>query len=222
MTVNTAANYKAVIFDNDGVLVESPNKETFHRAVEQTFHNLAHTQPNHKDVRAFLSRNVKALRKMTDRHQFNLDEFCREVASQILREQKREFKQGIRDLYDDVVSLRSLNLSLGVVSDNQYMLVEYALRYLGIEDWFDTIYGVQFTPEGLHRMKPSPYYLNKALRDLETREALYIGDSACDIEAATNAGIDSVLLCRSGDSIDCGVTPTYVVSSLRAVPEFLE
>lgn len=217
-----SANYEAVIFDNDGVIVESPNKQTFQRAVERTFQNFGLARPNRKDIRAFLSRNVNSIRDLTDRYHVDMRDFCREAASHTFREQKREFEEGLRSLYEDVASLRSLDQPLGVVSDNQHAVVEYVLSCLRLEDWFETIYGVQFTPEGLRRMKPSPYYLNKALSDLETREALYIGDSACDIEAAANAGIDSVLLCRSGDSIDCGVAPTYVVSSLCAVPALLE
>lgn len=217
-----SANYEAVIFDNDGVIVEPPNRQTFQRAVERTFQNFDLTQPNHKDLRAFLSRNVKAIESMSDRYRVDLNEFCREAASHVIQEQKREFEEELRSLYDDVVALRSLDQPLGIVSDNQHTVVEYTLRYLGLDNWFDTIYGVEFTPEGLRRMKPKPYYLNKALSDLETRDAIYIGDNACDIEAAANADIDSALLCRSGDSIDCGVAPTYVISSLCAVPGLLK
>lgn len=216
-----SANYEAVLFDNDGVIVESPSKQTFQQAVERTFQKFDLNRPCQDDLRAVLSRNVKALKEMSNRRQVDLKEFCQEAASNTLREQKREFEQGLRNLYDDVVSLRSLDQSLGIVSNNQQTLVEYALQHLGLDGWFDTIHGVEFTPEGLRRMKPKPYYLNKALSELGTQDAIYIGDRAVDVEAASNAGIDSVLLCRSGDSIDCGVAPTYVVSSLCAVPKLL-
>ena len=217
-----STSYDAVIFDSDGVIVESPSKQTFQRAVEQTFGNFNLSRPRRADLRAFVTQNVQAIKDLSDRYQVDLHELCQEAASQALREQKREFKEGLRSLYDDVVSLRSLDLSLGVVSDNQHSLVKYALEYSGLRDWFDTVYGLEFTPNGLRRAKPNPYYLNKALSDLDTTDALYVGDRARDVEAANNAGIDSVLLCRSGNSIKCEVAPTYVVSSLCAIPGLLE
>ncbi|WP_254543559.1 HAD family hydrolase [Halomarina pelagica] len=209
--------YDAVIFDNDGVLVELPSREVFRRATERTFREFDMRRPTRDDVRALVAGNVEGIRQLCQRHRVDAMDFCYEAAANAVREQKRELEVGLRSLYDDVHAVWSLDAPFGLVSNNQHEAVTYVLRFFGIEDRFEAVYGCPFTPEGLRRMKPDPYYLNEALSDLGTRDALYVGDSACDVEAAANAGIDSALLTR-GRPVECEVAPTYEIDGLDALP----
>lgn len=85
--------------------------------------------------------------------------------------------------------LERLDLPLGNVSNNQHATVEFLLAHYDL-DGFRTAYGRQPTLAGAAGRKPE--YLERALADLDTSEALYVGDSEKDIVAARRAGIDSV------------------------------
>jgi phosphoglycolate phosphatase len=211
-------SYETVVFDNDGVLVELPNRETLRRATEQTFGSFDLRRPDREDMRALVAGNAERVQRLCRRNRINTMDFWTRMATHVIREQKREFESGLRDLYDDVAELWTLDRPLGLVSDNQQEIVEYILRAFGLEERFDAVYGCPLTPTGVQRMKPDPYYLNAALSDLGTDNALYVGDSACDVEAAANAGIDSALLTRNGEHVECDTEPTYEVDSLRAIP----
>jgi phosphoglycolate phosphatase len=216
-----SVSYEAVIFDNDGVLVELPNREALQRAAEQTFGNFDLRRPTREDMRALVAGNTEQIQTLCRRNSVNAMDFCARMATHVIREQKREFEKGLRDLYADVTELWQIDHPFGLVSDNQPEVVEYILRAFGIEERFETVYGCPFTPSGIQRMKPDPHYLNAALSDLETDNALYVGDSACDVEAAANAGTDSALLARDGDHVECETDPTYEIDSLRALPEIV-
>ncbi|MFC5970365.1 HAD family hydrolase [Halomarina salina] len=204
--------YAAVVLDNDGVLTELPNRETMWRAAERTFQRFDLSAPSGEQVRALVAGNVEAIRSLCQEHRIDASTFCYEAAAAAVREQKRELRDGLRTLYDDTSTLWNLDAPLGLVSDNQHETIRFILRFFGIEERFDAVYGNPYTPEGLHRMKPDPHYLDEALDDLGTRDALYVGDSAVDVEAAANAGVDSALVVRDDDAPDC--EPTHRIESL--------
>jgi phosphoglycolate phosphatase len=204
--------YAAVVLDNDGVLTELPNRETLRRAAERTFRSFDLSAPSGEQVRALVGGNVEAIRSLCREHRIDAGAFCYEAAAHAVREQKRELREGLRTLYDDVATVWDLDASLGLVSDNQHETIRFILGFFGIADRFDAVFGNPYTPAGLRRMKPDPHYLDAALDELATRDALYVGDSAVDVEAAANAGVDSALVVRDGDAPAC--EPTHEVESL--------
>ncbi|WP_254537513.1 HAD family hydrolase [Halomarina litorea] len=208
--------YEAVLLDNDGVLTELPGREALRRAAERTFSAFDLRRPTREEVHALVAGNVERIRQLCREGRVDPGAFCLEAASQAVREQKREFREGVRTLYDDVSVLWSLDRSLGLVSNNQHEAVTFVVEHFGLEERFDAVYGCPFTPEGLRRMKPDPYYLDRAIADLGTRDAVYVGDSAVDVEAADRAGIDSVLIARGADAPEC--TPTHRIESLGELP----
>ncbi|MFB6200940.1 MAG: HAD-IA family hydrolase [Halorhabdus sp.] len=71
--------------------------------------------------------------------------------------------------------------------------------------------------------KPAPYYLEQALADLETTDALYVGDSETDVEAAHAAGIDAAFVRRSHRAdAKLAVTPDYEIDGLAALTSILD
>jgi phosphoglycolate phosphatase-like HAD superfamily hydrolase len=88
------------------------------------------------------------------------------------------------------------------------------LAHHGIDN-FETAYGRQPTLTGAARRKPEPYYIERALAELDAAEALYVGDSEKDIVAAERAGIDSVFLRRDHvTDVTLSVDPTAEVPDL--------
>ena len=65
-------------------------------------------------------------------------------------------------------------------------------------------------------------YLDRALSDLGTRDALYVGDSGVDVEAATRAGVDSAFVRRDHRAdYPLRAEPDYEVPDLAALADLL-
>jgi putative hydrolase of the HAD superfamily len=99
--------------------------------------------------------------------------------------------------------LRRRDLELGIVSNFDSRLFPL-LRGLGIADLFDTV-----TISSLaHAAKPSPKIFELALQQhaVEPGEAIHVGDSVRDdVEGATKAGLNAVLLARQGNQAPPGI-----------------
>jgi len=97
----------------------------------------------------------------------------------------------------------------------QHATIEYILDTFDLRWQFDTWYGREPTLESLERKKPEPYYLEQALADLGTENALFVGDSESDVLAAENVGIDSAFVRRSHSAdVNLPVEPTIEITSL--------
>lgn len=90
---------------------------------------------------------------------------------------------------------------LAVVSDSQQVCVDYTLEYFNLKQYFAVWYGRDSELKTLANRKPSPFYINKMLRELNIRrrDAILVDDSYIGILAAKNAGIDSVLISHCND-----------------------
>ncbi|MGC8486978.1 MAG: HAD family hydrolase [Clostridia bacterium] len=87
--------------------------------------------------------------------------------------------------------LRGQGIALGVVSSKRRLMVERGLRWLGLEDAFTVVVGVESTT----RHKPDPDPLELALGHfpgVSPAEAVMVGDSPYDMAAARAARIDGV------------------------------
>jgi putative hydrolase of the HAD superfamily len=108
--------------------------------------------------------------------------------------------------------LRRRDLELGIVSNFDSRLFN-VLRGLGIADLFDTV-----TISSLARAaKPSPKIFEVALEQhaVEPAEAMHVGDSVRDdVEGATKAGLNAVLLARQGKQAPPGIPTIRTLNEL--------
>lgn len=212
--------------DSDGVFVELSSRDVLTGVMKQTFSGFDYSLGREEKLE-ILTGNTTRIRTLCQRHRLDTVDVCTKTAKHIVQEQKREFEEGLRSLYDDVTAVLSIELPFGLVSDNLQAIVEYIVERFNLKSQFEAIYSCSFTPTGLSRMKPDPYYLNAALSSIGTQNALYVGDSACDVAAADNAGIDSVLISRGDEDSGKVRNETmeeaepwtdYEISSLRELP----
>ncbi|MFA9503447.1 HAD family hydrolase [Natrinema sp. H-ect1] len=215
--------YDTVLFDFDGVVVETPSSQRLADALERVYERLGRSGPAAETVRELMAGDFDAVATRCRDLGIEADAFCERAARELVRTQCESVEQGLRSAYDDVAAVRSLEVPLGIVSDNHPTVVSTLLDRFGFRSPFETVRGCPLTPAGLARRKPDPTNIEAALADLEAESALYVGDRAVDVRAADNAGIDSALLSRSGtDSTDVAVDPTYRLSSLAAVPSIVD
>jgi HAD superfamily hydrolase (TIGR01549 family) len=214
-------DYDAILFDNDGVLVEPPSDETLFAAAESAFAAVGVENPDHAhldDVVRGVTPDVLAA--VCETYDIDAHEFWHARDRQASQGQRAEFRDGDRSRYDDVTALGDLDHDFGIVSSNQHATIEFILDFCEFEHLFDTHYGREMGVESLDRKKPDPYYLELALADLGAETALFVGDSESDVEAARRAGLDSAFVRRDHcEGVELSVEPTYEVEDLWGVVE---
>lgn len=211
--------YRAIIFDVDGVLLGRPDghPEVYREPVAAAFRESG-VEPAAGDLDAFVgSATVEEMGRVCDRHGVDFETFWPRREERVSEFQRRMMERGERTPYDDCSVLPELAAThdLGIVSNNQHATIEHMVAHFEFESYFEACYGREPTVEGFRRTKPETHYLERALADLGTRSALYVGDSTCDVVAASEAGLDSAFLWRSHrDGYEVGAEPTYEIETL--------
>ncbi|MFB6108167.1 MAG: HAD family hydrolase [Haloplanus sp.] len=211
-------NYEAVLFDNDGVLVELVDREVLRRATWEAFDALGVADPDPSDVdRLAVGVTPSVLAAVCGDYGFDPERFwfVRDHVSS--HAQRAELRADRVSLYDDFDAVRALDAPRGIVSSNQQPTVEFMHDFFGTRHLFETAYGRTPTVEGLRRKKPDPHYVRRALADLgaDPETTLFVGDSESDVRAAHNAGLDSAFLRRAHRAdYDLSVRPTHELAGL--------
>jgi HAD superfamily hydrolase (TIGR01549 family) len=110
----------------------------------------------------------------------------------------RLYKEERPDLHPDSLeclsTLKRSGFRLGLVSNGSKARIEEELDRFKLGPFFDsTVFGVR-----KEELKPSPFMLEKTLKvlGLPAKNAVYVGDSPADMQAAKNAGVPSIALAR--------------------------
>ncbi|MFW5984086.1 MAG: HAD family hydrolase [Halobacteria archaeon] len=213
--------YDAVLFDKDGVLVELTELERIYDAVRDTFAEFG-VEPVRSEVERLVGCDAEDVVEVCEGYGVDPHEFWRRRDANVSRVQRRAFDAGDKAPYDDFDAVERLaaNRSVAVVSNNQRATVDHVLDRLGVD--VDARYGREHSLDGLRRKKPSPHYLERALDDIGTRDAVYVGDSPTDVVAAHRAGVDSAFI-RRDHRRDAALDtePTYEVGSLHELEDEL-
>ncbi|MBP1157723.1 MULTISPECIES: pyrophosphatase PpaX [unclassified Paenibacillus] len=137
----------------------------------------------------------------------------------------REFNIGRHDelvtefpyVYETLALLHAAGVKLGVVTSKIRRTTEMGLRLTGMYDYFGTI----VTVEDVEKPKPDPEGIRRALRELrgDASTAIMVGDSHYDIEAAHNAGVQSVAVSWSlkGREYLKRYEPTHIIDDIREI-----
>lgn len=209
--------YDAVVFDQDGVLVELCDWELFVEATRAAYGAFG-VEPAEEDLHATAGTTTltsERLRELCSGYDLDADAFWEVRDTNASLAQQAEIRDGRKPLYDDVDAVFDLDRPMGIVSSNQHATVEYVLEHYGMTDRFATFYGRRPSLDDIDRKKPRPYFIERALDDLGTHDALYVGDSESDVEAAHNAGIDSAFVRRPHRAdLELRVEPTHELDDL--------
>ena len=213
--------YDAILFDVDGVLVEPAEHGILQEGIRRTFRALDVDAPADEHVEEMtIHVTVDAVRAVCDAYDLDPDTFWRERDRRSSEVQREAIRAGRKPLYDDLDVLDRLDHPKGIVSANQQMTIDFILDYFEFNGTFETAYGREPGLDGLRRKKPDPYYLERAVADLDADTALFVGDSESDVQAAHRAGVDAAFLRRPHRAdYDLGPDPEYEIETLAALPE---
>lgn len=215
--------YEAVVFDNDGVLVRLTEMEVLRRAARAAFADHGVDDPPETLVDHAANGDLDALAAVEPSLDLSLDDYWASREERAIEHQREAIRSGEKPLYDDISALQDLPHRKAVVSNNQHGTVEFIVDHYGLDDHFEHVAGREHTLDGALKRKPEPHYLDRALDELGTRDALYVGDSPKDVEVAHRAGVDSAFLRREhrADTV-LDHEPTYEVQTLTALAETLD
>lgn len=208
--------YDAIIFDNDGVLTELTDRTVIRDAVCEAFEAFDVMNPSDEHVAALSSGvTIDRLERVCREYDLSPTAFWEQRDTNSSLAQQAEIRAGRKPLYDDIEAVWSLEHPRGIVSSNQHATIECIINHFELSGRFETYYGRKPTIEHVKKKKPNPYFIERAMADLESENALYVGDSESDIRAAENSGVDSAFIRRSHRSDTLLSTePTYEIDDL--------
>ena len=216
--------YDAVLFDNDGVLIEPPATERQFEATRNAFaeFDVRDVDDGHlEDVAGGVTHD--RLHEVCAVHDLEAAALWAARDNHDQRLQRDDIEAGVRTTYDDLLAIGECDVPRGVVSNNHHTIVEFILEHFEIGHLFETYYGRERSVEALRRKKPDPHYLRAACEDLGADTALYVGDRESDVIAAHNAGLDSVFVRREHcRDVTLETTPTHEIETLRELPALLD
>jgi beta-phosphoglucomutase family hydrolase len=180
---------RAVIFDLDGVIVESEDAHI--RAERQTFQR-QNVKISAEELHAYTGTTAKAM--FTELiAKYKLNTTFEEINSQKeeillkLLDKDAEPTKGVLSLIQE---LKRREVKLAVGSSSTRKLVDYVLNKLNLTHAFDRI----ITAEDIEHSKPNPEIFLKAAAELgmKPNQCLVIEDSKLGVEAAKHAGMKCI------------------------------
>jgi phosphoglycolate phosphatase len=181
--MHTTANFRVVLFDFDGTLVDSYPAITASVNHVRALHGLPPL--DEPEVRRHVGRAAGYLLQQTV-PAGSLDENIaayRAHHPSVLRSGTRLMPGAAETL----LALHEHNIRLGVCSNKPVAFSRELVAYLGIASFLDVVLG----PEDVPRQKPAPDMLREALSRLHVtaEQTLYVGDMVVDIQTARAAGV---------------------------------
>lgn len=184
---------KAIIFDMDGVLIDS--FYAWQKTVEMAamhFNKQKVTPDIFKSV--FGQGTIKDIELFMPGHSVEeVEEFYNENFPKFIKDTKL-----MPNAKETLIELKSKGVKLAVATNTNNGLAQKQLEIVGIKQFFDVIVG----GDDVENSKPAPDLINKAIQLLNVKEdeVLYVGDTVFDVEAASDAKVFMVGFRIRGDA----------------------
>jgi len=183
--------YKAAVFDLDGTLVDSA--PDIARALNVALSRRSLPPVTADEVRGILGEGARSLVAravgLVRGPESAVDDVLADYTAAYTVDPVVETTV-YRDALDAVAALRAEGVAIGVCTNKRSRLAHRVLESTGLGTHVDTVVGIDEVAAG----KPDPQHLQAALDRLSVSpaDALYVGDTAIDAEAARRTGVDYV------------------------------
>lgn len=177
---------RAIIFDFDGTLANT--LPVCYYAFQSVFKKFDNREITPSEILVmFGPSEVGIIRE-------NLLSPHKEEAIEYFYQQYSQFHQDLvevnQDIHGLVTSLRGTDIKLGIFTGKAKRSLAISLELLHMEGLFDVI----ITGDDVHNPKPDPEGLLKALAllEVESSEAIFVGDSDADVIAGKQSGVFTI------------------------------
>ncbi|OGS33892.1 MAG: phosphatase [Elusimicrobia bacterium RIFOXYC2_FULL_34_12] len=181
---------KAVIFDMDGVIIDS---EPMHLRVNKKIFKRLGLKISLKEYRNFIgSTNTEmwtTFKKEYELHQ-TIPELVKIQVSDTLKDLKKSKEKPISGIVSLLKELKKNNIRIGLASSSPLENINLVLKIFKIKKYFSAI----VSGEDLKRSKPAPDIFLKAAKKLKVKpeECIVIEDSEKGVQAAKSAGMKCI------------------------------
>ncbi len=183
---------KAAIFDIDGTLIDSVD---FHaEAWQRTFHHFGHIDIHFDEVRSQIGKGGDQLlpvflsKEEIDKSGKELEKYRSDLFRREYLHRIRPFPK-VRELF---IRLKKDDYQLGLASSSNEQDLEEYKRIANIADLLEA----QTSSDDAEKSKPHPDIFEAALQSLgklKPEEAVVIGDTPYDAQAASKSGIREII-----------------------------
>ena len=203
--------YRIYIFDFDGTLCDT--KESLYQVFEDCFAAVGIRGITHEECEEFMHHTLKQTAKMKGVPDELYPTFLDACIKSIDRRETIEKSKGYPESLDVLEKLNKRGKTLAVCSGNTSKHIREVIEFLGWPEVFSNYMGSDIYAHGKPSAEPLLMCL-QALGEGVSEDVVYIGDSMQDMEAASNAGIDGILVDRENQYTDY---PGLRISSLLEV-----
>lgn len=204
---------KAVIFDMDGVLMDT--REVYVKATQQLFKDVfGKVIPKKECEGCFGQMDIVIIKHFLTKYKLKGDiEELRQKKKKLVRELQ---KKNIKIFPGAKVLLKSLSkkYKLALVSSTWKSLIRNALDVFGVRKYFNVIIGKEDVKK--HKPDPQPYLTAAKKLNVDVSDCVVVEDSMIGVEAGKRAGMN-VIAVRTSYSKDKLKKADLVVKSISEI-----
>lgn len=209
-------NIKAVIFDMDGVVI---NSEPLHQKSENIVYQRHGINLDPSDWDTFRGRTAKDMFKYIQEKYnvtFSMDVFNKEIIDEYQKLAKENLKvfEGFFELIEFLKPKYRLALATSAREKNQ----EFAFNECGLENIFEVVINSSHITKG--KPHPEPYLITIKKLGLKPEECMVIEDAVNGVESAKAAGALTVAITSSFPKEKL-TQADYIVDSLLEIKDIL-
>lgn len=214
--------YKSIIFDLDGTLLESTadHIDWIYKCCEEALDvQKIDSNFSREELGKLLGMDsYESYISICQRNEIDPEEHWELVTN--LRHQKKlemlqnndlglypEAEETIRELHDQ-------GIKIGLVSNSPDKTVNEIIGFFGLSKYIEYYRGISSHNDLKHR-KPSARNLQIGAAEINREPYVYVGNKKEDVEAAKNAGMDSIIIERDNTGLDAD--PDKLVESLSEI-----
>lgn len=209
---------KAVIFDMDGVLVDTPFIACEASNILLKKEGIEFTQSQFKKYLKFgIEDRVKIWNKEFNK---NIDEnnFFEKFIDLQIKLLKKDIEEN--NINEILTELKRKNLKLGLATKAKRIKVDKILTALGLTNIFDSIVTGDITKN--HKPHPEVYIASLKNLNVKGNDAIVIEDSPHGIESAKSAGIKVIAYKTKVFSLDDLKQADFIIHDLTEISGLLE